>query len=34
MLLWNDIAKYANRIIPKVRENDKNAIIIVGTPSI
>lgn len=30
---WNDIASYANEVIPKIRENAKNAIIIVGTPN-
>jgi endoglucanase len=30
---WNDIKAYANEIIPIIRKNDKDAIIIVGTPN-
>lgn len=30
---WEDISAYANRIIPVIRENDPDAIIIVGTPT-
>lgn len=30
---WADIKSYAETIIPVIRENDKNAIIIVGTPN-
>ena len=30
---WADIKSYAETIIPVIRKNDKNAIIIVGTPS-
>ncbi len=30
---WNDIKKYANKIIKVIRKNDKKAIIIVGTPN-
>lgn len=30
---WGDIKKYANAVIPVIRENDKDAVIIVGTPT-
>lgn len=30
---WKDIKKYADEVIPVIRNNDKNAIIIVGTPN-
>ncbi|MCI8625486.1 MAG: glycoside hydrolase family 5 protein [Lachnospiraceae bacterium] len=30
---WKAIKKYANAVIPVIRENDKDAIIIVGTPT-
>lgn len=30
---WSDIKAYANQVIPAIRANDKNAIIIVGTPT-
>ncbi len=30
---WNDIKNYALQVIPVIRENDKDAIIIVGTPN-
>ena len=30
---WSDIKKYAKKIIPVIRKNDKNGIIIVGTPN-
>ncbi len=30
---WESISNYANRIIPIIRENDKNAVILVGTPT-
>lgn len=30
---WDDIKSYANQIIPIIRANDPNAIIIVGTPT-
>ena len=30
---WSDIKKYAETVIPVIRNNDKNAIIIVGTPN-
>lgn len=30
---WDSIKKYANAVIPVIRENDKDAIIIVGTPN-
>lgn len=30
---WNDIKSYAEEIIPIIRENDSDAIIIVGTPN-
>lgn len=30
---WKDIKKYAEEIIPVIRSNDENAIIIVGTPN-
>lgn len=30
---WSDIKSYAETIIPVIRKNDKNAIIIVGTPN-
>lgn len=30
---WNDIYTYANEIIPIIRANDSNAVIIVGTPT-
>jgi endoglucanase len=29
---WSDIKKYAKEIIPVIRKNNKNAVIIVGTP--
>lgn len=29
---WQDIVKYANQIIPVIRHNDKDAVILVGTP--
>lgn len=29
---WQDIKSYANEVIPVIRSNDKDAIIIVGTP--
>lgn len=30
---WKDIKKYAKEIIPVIRANDKDAVIIVGTPN-
>lgn len=30
---WDNIKKYANKIIPVIRENDPTSIIIVGTPN-
>lgn len=30
---WSDIKAYAKQVIPAIRANDKNAIIIVGTPT-
>ncbi len=30
---WNDIKSYANQIIPVIRKNDPDAVIIVGTPT-
>ncbi len=30
---WKAIKKYANAVIPVIRENDKDAVIIVGTPT-
>ncbi|MBR1599158.1 MAG: cellulase family glycosylhydrolase [Lachnospiraceae bacterium] len=30
---WSDITKYANEVIPVIRENDSDAVIIVGTPT-
>ena len=30
---WDDIKSYAEKVIPVIRENDKDAIIIVGTPT-
>ena len=30
---WDDIKNYANQVIPIIRANDPNAIIIVGTPT-
>ena len=30
---WSDITKYAKEIIPVIRENDSDAVIIVGTPT-
>ena len=30
---WEDIKSYAEEVIPVIRKNDKNAIIIVGTPN-
>lgn len=30
---WDDIKTYANDVIPVIRENDKNAVIVVGTPT-
>ena len=30
---WSDIKKYANAVIPVIRENDGDAVIIVGTPT-
>lgn len=30
---WKDIKSYANDIIPAIRENDEDAVIIVGTPT-
>lgn len=30
---WNDIKSYANTIIPIIRSNDSDAVIIVGTPT-
>lgn len=30
---WNDIKKYAKKVIPVIRKNDRDAIIIVGTPN-
>lgn len=30
---WKDIKSYANTIIPVIRKNDKDAIVIVGTPN-
>lgn len=29
---WDDVTAYANRVIPAIRKNSPNAIIIVGTP--
>ena len=30
---WQDIKSYANEIIPVIRQNDKDAVILVGTPN-
>lgn len=30
---WSQIKKYANKVIPAIRKYDKNALIIVGTPT-
>lgn len=30
---WSQIKKYANKVIPVIRKNDPNAVIIVGTPT-
>ena len=30
---WNDVKQYADTIIPIIRENDGNAVILVGTPT-
>ncbi len=30
---WNDICRYANQVIPVIRGNDPDAVIIVGTPT-
>jgi endoglucanase len=30
---WSDVKKYAETVIPVIRENDEDAIIIVGTPN-
>ena len=30
---WNDIKTYANEVIPVIREKDKDAVILVGTPN-
>lgn len=30
---WSDITKYANEVIPVIRNNDPDAVIIVGTPT-
>lgn len=30
---WNDIKAYANEVIPVIREKDKDAVILVGTPN-
>ena len=30
---WQDIKKYAEKVIPVIRANDKDAVIIVGTPN-
>ena len=30
---WSDIKKYANEVIPVIRKNDSDAVIIVGTPT-
>lgn len=30
---WSDIKSYANEVIPVIRSNDPNAIIVVGTPT-
>ena len=30
--LWKDIMNYSNKVIPAIRENSKNAVILVGTP--
>ena len=30
---WADVTEYANRVIPVIRANDPNALIIVGTPT-
>lgn len=30
---WSDVKEYANAVIPVIRNNDKEAIIIVGTPT-
>ncbi len=30
---WQDIKKYAEEVIPVIRANDKNSVIIVGTPN-
>ena len=30
---WNDIKKYAKKVIPAIRANDKDAIVLVGTPT-
>ncbi|MDO4796638.1 MAG: cellulase family glycosylhydrolase [Coriobacteriales bacterium] len=30
---WNDIKQYANQVIPVIRKNDPDAVIIVGTPT-
>ena len=29
---WGDIEDYANKVIPEIRKNDPNALILVGTP--
>src|SRR5574344_155476 len=30
---WDDIVEYANEVIPVIRKNNKNALILVGTPT-
>lgn len=30
---WNDVTAYANEVIPVIRENDPDSVIIVGTPT-
>lgn len=30
---WEDVKTYANEVIPVIRANDKNAVILVGTPT-
>ncbi len=30
---WSDIKKYANEVIPVIRKNDPDAVVIVGTPT-
>jgi endoglucanase len=30
---WADVKEYANRVIPIIRKNDPNAVILVGTPT-